>query len=141
MLDIGDYLEVELTVENGKSSNGVDTSTYITSLLPAKRNECLAHLLQLAIKDALRQNPLAQDTVKRVTSVVAFFNRSAKFYTKLRQRSSGLNLVAPVEVRWNSLYYCLKRMSRKSAKVCINFTFLTAMAVQSHCYLCPGGYD
>lgn len=76
-----------------------------------RRNSCLAHLLQLAIKDAMSHK---EDSafVKKVNSIVTWFHKTNKYYTSLRE-ASGLALVKPCDTRWNSTYHCLKRLSRE----------------------------
>lgn len=74
------------------------------------RNSCLAHLLQLAIKDALNE-PRVAALVKKVNALVKWFHKSNKFYTELR-KLTGLGLIKPCDTRWNSFYHCLKRLLR-----------------------------
>jgi len=76
-----------------------------------RRNSCLAHLLQLAIKDALRNKEVAA-IIKKVSTIVTWFHKSDKNNTALRQLCK-LGLVRPCDTRWNSLYHCLKRLCRE----------------------------
>lgn len=75
------------------------------------RNSCLAHLLQLGIKDALAQTEIAA-IIKKVNAIVTWFHKSNKHYTALRELT-GLALVKPCDTRWNSSYHCMKRLTRE----------------------------
>lgn len=75
------------------------------------RNSCLAHLLQLGIKDALAQTEIAA-IIKKVNAIVTWFHKSNKYYTALRDLT-GLALVKPCDTRWNSSYHCMKRLTRE----------------------------
>ncbi len=86
-------------------------STLKTTEERRSRNSCLAHLLQLAIKDALNQEEVAS-IIKKVNAIITWFHKSNKYYTALRELS-GLALVKPCETRWNSTYHCLKRLTRE----------------------------
>lgn len=77
------------------------------------RNPCLAHLLQLAVKDALR--PMRK-LLERVNEVVNFFTRSNHYYDLLREKTGGIGLLKPCPTRWNSLYACLKRIFTEQRK-------------------------
>lgn len=84
-----------------------------------KRNGCLAHLLQLAIKDAMKTNALVPKLTRRVNEMVTFFSKSPMWKDALRTQTNGLLLIKPIEVRWNSTYNCFKRIIRKDDKVII----------------------
>jgi len=77
-----------------------------------KRNACLAHLLQLAIRDSINSNPAVVSISKKVNDIVKFINNSNKCLADLRSKTGGLSLVKPCATRWNSVYYCLKRILR-----------------------------
>lgn len=73
-----------------------------------KRNSCLAHLLQLGIKDALKHDTVTPVT-KRVQSIVAWFNGS-NINTAQLAELCGIGIRTPCVTRWNSLYQCLQRL-------------------------------
>ena len=77
---------------------------------PLKRNACLPHLLQLAIKDAINSSCKVASVIKHVNDIVSFFSKSHKSYNILRKKISGLSLVKPCTTRWNSVYHSLKRI-------------------------------
>jgi len=79
-----------------------------TQTFPIQRNSCLAHLLQLAIKDALKQSFVA-DMAKKVNHIITWFHKSNIHYTKLKLLTK-IGLKKPCETRWNSFYHCLSRL-------------------------------
>lgn len=83
----------------------------------AASNGCLAHLLQLAIKDSLKKNEFASKLLDKVGKIVSFFGRSAMWTDELKKSSNGLGLVKPIDVRWNSSYLCIKRILYSTEKV------------------------
>jgi len=86
------------------------------------RNPCLAHLLQLAIKDAIRESEPVTDLIKRANSIVNFFTKSNHYYTKLKEINGNMSLIKPCTTRWNSQFHCLKRIiSQGKNKVCFHF--------------------
>jgi len=72
------------------------------------RLPCMAHLLQLAVKDAIQSNPLVKEIKKKLSRTIKFFNKSTFWYRKLKLKYPSL--VKPWTTRWNSLYHCLKRI-------------------------------
>lgn len=51
-----------------------------------KRNGCLAHLLQLAIKDGIKSNTLVPKLTRRVNELVTFFSKSPMWKDALRSK-------------------------------------------------------
>lgn len=107
-------LEDLIELEGGKESQSSETVNSsvvaITADYGAIRNSCLAHLLQLAVKDALSSSEYVTKMVDRTNSVVTFFHRSSHYNAKLLEETGGLGLVKPCVTRWNSQYHCMKRM-------------------------------
>jgi hypothetical protein len=91
---------------------GIDEED-ITEVPGVCRNSCLAHLLQLAIKQPFTLNTYVRKLIGKVNSIVAFFSRSTHWRAKLKNKSGGLRLIKPCSTRWNSQYHCIKRMCRK----------------------------
>lgn len=87
------------------------------------RNGCMAHLLQLAIKDAIKLCELVKLLLKKCKQIVNFFAKSSRWKDELKKETGGLTLVKSVEVRWNSDYKCLKRILRKDDKVASHVEF------------------
>ncbi len=81
------------------------------------RNGCLAHLLQLAIKDGIKSSSLVPKLVKKVNDIVTFFSKSCMWKEALKQKTNNLTLVKPIEVRWNSTFSCLQRILREEKGV------------------------
>jgi hypothetical protein len=75
-----------------------------------ERNPCLAHLLQLGIRNASDFSMLVKKLSKHVNEIVAFFGRSSHFNTKLMEKTSGISLVRPCITRWNALFSCFNRI-------------------------------
>jgi hypothetical protein len=94
------------------------------------RNSCLAHLLQLAIRDALKANETIEKLSKRISKIVNFFYKSPKWYGKFRILA-GIGLVKPCATRWNALYDCFNRILNEKVsfnflndkRVCLKFIF------------------
>jgi hypothetical protein len=99
----------ELNVGNG--ADGIDVHE-IVERSTSCRLSCVAHTLQLSIKDALKCVPLAEKIIKESNAVVVFFRRSLFWNEELRKLSGGLTLLADVPTRWNSSLIMLKRLSQ-----------------------------
>lgn len=74
-------------------------------------NGCLAHLLQLAVKDGIKTSPFVVQIIKKVNDIVKFLQKSTKLYSELRKKTNGLGLVKPCATRWTSTFQCLRRIS------------------------------
>lgn len=115
LLDVGNEQEVvESSFINDEEINNAIDAVIKQWCLPnfdgttIRRNSCLAHLLQLGIRDALR-NTFGAGIISKVNTIITWFHKSNKQYMELR-RQSKLGLLKPCETRWNSTYYCLKRI-------------------------------
>lgn len=75
-----------------------------------KRNGCLAHLLQLGIRDAMNATKQVAALKKKVTDIVSFFNRRPHYKHLLKQKTGGLVLIPAVCTRWDATYYCFNRI-------------------------------
>jgi len=91
-----------------------DDAIDVAQLCPtnAHRNSCLAHLLQLAIKDAIQSSELVKEVTAKVNSIVSYFNKSPQRHVELMKLTSGLRMIKPVATRWNSLHNSMHRMRR-----------------------------
>jgi len=105
--------------ENEIIEDGEDSESHSSTIMEAlssmsnhtfRRNGCLAHLLQLGIKDAVAASLTVKTVTKKLTEVVSFFHRSPKWSSKLKAITNGMVLIRPCTTRWNSLYLCLSRM-------------------------------
>jgi len=90
------------------------TDDIVAQLLPgnAIQNSCLAHLLQLAIKDAIKASPIVRDVTTRINTIVSYFNKSPSRCSQLTELTDGLKLIKPIAIRWNSLHNALHRLMR-----------------------------
>lgn len=93
------------------------------------RKGCLAHLLQLTIKDAIGCNNTVLSLCKKVTKIVTRMNQSPKLTDKLRNATDGLILVKPCPTRWNSMYDALRRITLRTDKVCLKKPTITVATV------------
>ena len=75
---------------------------------------CFAHLLNLVVTDAIKDDNELADLIEKVKAIVTFFHRSSKACDNLAVNQNRLNLpnhklIQQVETRWNSVYYMLDR--------------------------------
>ncbi len=82
--------------------------------LASCRLPCVAHTLQLVIKDALKQVPSVDKSIKEASTVVGFFHRSLHWGCELKKQTNGLGLLAAVPTRWNSSLIMLRRLSQEN---------------------------
>jgi hypothetical protein len=82
-----------------------------------QRNPCLAHLIQLAIKDSLTLSEFVTKLIRRINEIVKFFHRRSSWYSKLRSQNGNVSLLLPCVTRWNSQYHSLKRIFGEKRKV------------------------
>lgn len=108
--------ESETEIENENGDEVADPVLESFCLGGIRRNPCLAHLLQLGIKDALKKFQNLKALKSKVTRAINFFTKSPKFYEKLRQKTQGLSLVKPCETRWNGFFDCCNRLLRVKVK-------------------------
>nr|XP_015220159.1 PREDICTED: myb-related protein B [Lepisosteus oculatus] len=80
------------------------------------RAGCIAHLLQLVIKEALKSSRVVENLLSQVHNVVAFFRRSA-YWTEVLVKECGLSLAPPHSAssfRWNSTFVSLRKMVQEA---------------------------
>ena len=80
-----------------------------------KSLSCLAHSLQLIIKDGVLMQPAVQQLLNTARSLVGHYHRSNVAFQTFRQIQSQLKLpehvlIEDVSTRWNSSYYMLQRL-------------------------------
>ena len=76
---------------------------------------CLAHSLQLIIKDGVLMQPAVQKLLTTARSLVGHYHRSNSSFQNFKKIQSQLNLpdhvlIQDVTTRWNSSYYMLERL-------------------------------
>jgi hypothetical protein len=81
--------------------------------------------MQRAIKDALKNVPLAEKILQEASAAVAFFHRSLYWNEQLQKSSGGLTLLSPVPTRWNSALIMLQRLTKEVWRA-VSDTLLTA---------------
>ncbi|XP_026825051.1 zinc finger BED domain-containing protein 4-like [Ooceraea biroi] len=83
---------------------------------------CVAHTLQLVINDALFTEQRIEEVIKNCRKIVGHFRHSEQVSRKLKncQKQCGLpthSLLQDIEVRWNSTYLMLQRLSEQKRAV------------------------
>ncbi len=74
-----------------------------------QRLGCLAHALQLVIKEALSSSQTAKDLIQAVNEMVSFFHKSNTWTEKLYRKTK--HHVVPIgKTRWNTVSIALERM-------------------------------
>ncbi|XP_041112665.1 v-myb avian myeloblastosis viral oncogene homolog-like 2b isoform X3 [Polyodon spathula] len=76
---------------------------------------CIAHSLQLVIKEALKTSRVVESVLSQIHNVVAFFRRSA-YWTEVLTKECGVTLVSPHghNHRWNSTFMSIRKMAMES---------------------------
>ncbi|XP_041846931.1 E3 SUMO-protein ligase ZBED1-like [Melanotaenia boesemani] len=87
-----------------------------------KHYPCIAHTLNLVIKDGIKAVPEVVQLLTKCSSIVSFFHHSAKATEKLKQIQKQLKgaehkLIQSVETRWNSVFYMLERLHKQREAV------------------------
>nr|XP_046199339.1 v-myb avian myeloblastosis viral oncogene homolog-like 2a isoform X2 [Oncorhynchus gorbuscha] len=75
---------------------------------------CVANMLQLVIKEALKNSRVVENLLSQVHNVVAFFRRSA-YWNEVLLKECGLSLApSPGGCRWNSTFVSMRRMVQEA---------------------------
>lgn len=104
------FTQNEVFMEDALNLDSIDwtTSSFI-------RLGCIAHGLQLVIKDTINSSSVAKKIVERVMAVITFFNNSNYWNSKLVLKTK-LSVVAPGATRWNGIIFAMERL----LKVCMH---------------------
>lgn len=94
-----DELELEECVETG----------YDWSSATFARLGCVAHALQLVIKEALNKNSVAKSLIKIITETINFFHKS-NVWTRLLKKKTNFTVLGLGKTRWNTVSIVLERM-------------------------------
>uniref|UniRef100_A0A8C7LFI2 Uncharacterized protein n=2 Tax=Oncorhynchus kisutch TaxID=8019 RepID=A0A8C7LFI2_ONCKI len=71
---------------------------------------CIANMLQLVIKEALKNSRVVENLLSQVHNVVAFFHRSA-YWNEVLLKECGMSLTpSPDSGHWNSTFVSMRRM-------------------------------
>jgi len=97
------------------SENQSDTSCIDVGV----RLPCLAHTLQLAMKDGTKQILLVDKILKESNVVVVFFHRSLYWGNQLKKLTGGKTLLCALVTRWNSNLTMLRRLSQDDVWKCV----------------------
>jgi len=76
---------------------------------------CLAHSLQLIIKDGVLMQPAVQQLLATARPLVGHYHRSYSSFQNFKKIQSQFNLpdhvlIQDITTRWNSSYYMLERL-------------------------------
>ncbi|KAK3863764.1 hypothetical protein Pcinc_030486 [Petrolisthes cinctipes] len=87
-----------------------------------KQIPCLAHTLNLVVKDALNGTSGLNEIVKKCSSICSFFHHSSKSSDKLKEIQSQLGLpehklIQSVDTRSNSTFYMLERLVEQQTAI------------------------
>ena len=98
----------------GIATDNASNATAAVAICGWRHVPCLAHTLNLVVKDALAVHEPHQSTIKQVKDIVTFFHRSIKASDELRKVQKQLNLpelkvIQECETRWNSTFFMLER--------------------------------
>ncbi|XP_033943909.1 v-myb avian myeloblastosis viral oncogene homolog-like 2a isoform X1 [Pseudochaenichthys georgianus] len=75
---------------------------------------CVAHTLQLVIKEALQNSRVVENVISQVHNVVAFF-RSSAYWSEVLMKECNVSLCpSSSSCRWNSMMLSLRRMVQES---------------------------
>jgi len=112
-----------------------NASNNITAMNSAnlKSLPCLAHSLQLIIKDGILMQPAVQQLLATARSLVGRYHRSHSSFQNFKKIQSQLNLpdhvlIQDITSRWNSSYYMLESRGKPSQLLILNVNHLLNLA-------------
>ncbi|XP_054465459.1 v-myb avian myeloblastosis viral oncogene homolog-like 2a [Anoplopoma fimbria] len=92
-----------------------ETESPFSELQIGTRTTCVAHTLQLVIKEALKNSRVVENLLSQVHNVVAFFKSSA-YWSEVLLKECNVSLCpSSSNCRWNSMMLSLRRMVQESA--------------------------
>ncbi|XP_068454566.1 v-myb avian myeloblastosis viral oncogene homolog-like 2a isoform X2 [Clinocottus analis] len=92
-----------------------ETESPFSELQIGTRTTCVAHTLQLVIKEALKNSRVVENLLSQVHNVVAFF-RSSAYWSEVLLKESNVSLCpSSSNCRWNSIMLSLRRMVQESS--------------------------
>lgn len=114
--EVDDILaDVEELATSTNTQKAVNTQSEVL-LHCESRNPCLAHLTQLAIKDAIGGSATVKRILEKINSIVTWFHNHTSWYTMLKDLTGEIHLIRPCVTRWNSQFYCLQRLRKPTKK-------------------------
>lgn len=92
-----------------------ETESPFSELQIGSMTTCVAHTLQLVIKEALKNSRVVENLLSQVHNVVAFFRNSA-YWSEVLLKECNVSLCpSSSNCRWNSMMLSLRRMVQESA--------------------------
>jgi hypothetical protein len=105
--DADEWEDIEEEIEDDSQISVIDSIE--TSW---NRKKCLCHVINLIVKHGLKNTPSIHDLLSQAKKLITFFRKSNKNNDKLKSKTKGLGLRAPIETRWNSMLFALERLCR-----------------------------
>ena len=109
--DTSDYDEMTQMLATTSTDDDSDETCSI-SIDIGVRLPCIAHTLQLALKDGVRNAAIVGKIIKEANAVVVFFHRSLYWACELKKLTGGKTLLAAVVTRWYSNLIMLQRLAQ-----------------------------
>jgi hypothetical protein len=109
----GDWEELLDIPEDNEDITSIEKLLVLHELV---QNHCCAHLLQLAIADAIAACDWVVEFIQAVNKLTRFFHSSNKWYSKLKKINGNLSLIKPCVTRWNIQFHSFKRLLRHPKK-------------------------
>lgn len=86
---------------------------------------CVAHALQLVVKDVLTSSKTSQELVKILNSMVSFFHKS-NTWSELLVKKTKLQVVAVGKTRWNTVSIAMERLLKPNFVDHVNSVYMEA---------------
>ncbi|CAG7825511.1 unnamed protein product, partial [Allacma fusca] len=101
---------------------------------------CFAHLLQLAIKDAIKSNDTVSGMVGGAKLLKKYFHSSPYWYDRLKLRA-GKGLKNQADTRWNTVYYVFDRLSEPKFREALEQVLAETRKSKKQCKVSFSSYD
>ena len=87
-----------------------------------KHVPCFAHILNLIVQDALKDDPVLSDISKKCRDIVTYFHHSCKAAERLREIQTQLGLechklINDVQTQWNSTFFMFELIIEQNEAV------------------------
>nr|CAH7739618.1 unnamed protein product [Callosobruchus chinensis] len=115
LMDIFNQWHIAQKIATVVSDNGANIKSAINDHLHKHHHPCVAHTLNLSVKDGLGQNSELGVILQKCRNIVGHFKHSALAVQKLSKMQQQMNtpqlkMKQDVATRWNSTYIMLDRL-------------------------------
>lgn len=115
LMEIFNKWEINQKVVTVVSDNGANVKSAINDHLHKHHHPCVAHTLNLSVKDGLSQNDEFSVILQKCRHIVGHFKHSALAVEKLSKMQQQINtpqlkVKQDIATRWNSTYIMLHRL-------------------------------